>query len=249
MSHDAAGRRQYEYDTAAPVNSRRDYVYLPAGQLGEIHGRDASGIPYVIVLTYGVGGRLVGVSDSRGDDYALYWDDAGRLAGALLTIQAKVYRWHFHYLGMQPIAATQENLGKGEGVMRYYLLQDRRGLVDAMVGADGGLFYLANHSAHAVPFIEINTSSIWNPFALPGQLEIPGTESLDGRSALMLTGARVMVPVHGVGLRRPAGEPHRERSVRPRAGSGGDRLDYDRGRATRRGPRRGVATTTTTCCA
>ena len=109
VAHDALGRRSYDYDNFDPTRSRRDYTYLPGGQLGTISGRTPGNAPYTVTMRYDERGRPIVVSSTIGDSYELFWDDVDRLISVQITPigprgtapQILSIRWHYHY-GARP---------------------------------------------------------------------------------------------------------------------------------------------------
>lgn len=57
LGYDVVGRRSFEYDSIDPVRSRRDYTYLPNGQLGTITGKTPTSVGYTTSVNYDHEGR------------------------------------------------------------------------------------------------------------------------------------------------------------------------------------------------
>ena len=93
LGYDALGRRSFDYSTSDVNKSRRDYTYLPNGQLGTVTGQDKNGVPYSKTMRYDVEGRPLTISTNT-DSYELFWDGANRLIA--VSINSGAIRWHYH---------------------------------------------------------------------------------------------------------------------------------------------------------
>ena len=139
-----------------PLCSRRDYTYLPNGQLGKIVSRSVSGAAYNTTIRYDHAGLPVTVS-SGSDSYELFWDEQSRLIDMVVTKQPVIntgiftVRWHYHYLGTTLLAATREVeqgtydtsgayraiYRNGWTVKRFCVVADERGLPHRMLDEQG----------------------------------------------------------------------------------------------------------------
>jgi len=187
VGHDALGRRSFEYDSIDPVRSRRDYAYLPNGQLGTIEGRTPSNLIYGFSFRYDERGRPLTISSGVGgavsDSYELFWDDADRLVSARITMPAcrgslappwgcthggyNVATWNYHYLGSTLVAATQTIGGQNK---RYWAAGDERGLIYRLLNQNGGTVWQARWDANGARTIVGTMNEMWMPFGLPGHL-------------------------------------------------------------------------------
>jgi hypothetical protein len=200
IGHDAFGRRSYEYDSFDSVRSRRDYTYLPNGQLGSISGSDSVNNTYSVSIRYDEAGHPLTIAEFASgaprDNYELFWDDADRLIAVNITFGSQracgarrvgshgpwlpVYctnaRWHYHYLGNKLIAATRElvktGLGNpGEPLKRFWAVTDERGLVYRLVDSSSATYWQARWDANgARTWVGTPQAEMWVPFALPGQI-------------------------------------------------------------------------------
>jgi hypothetical protein len=177
VTHDAIGRRIAEYDDFDATRSRRDYTYLPNGQLGGISGQTWSGSSYSVEMRYDERGRPITIAAS--DLYELYWDESDRLIAAEITFpsargagQYVGARWHYHWLGKQLIAATRELVTtQGGEVKRFWAISDERGFVYRLVDEQGATFWQARwDSTGWRTFVGTPQNEMWVPFALPGQI-------------------------------------------------------------------------------
>jgi RHS repeat-associated protein len=208
LGYDAVGRRVYDYQGAggAAGPGRRDYTYLPNGQLGTISGQRTSGEPYVVSLRYDETGHPITISNTSGDNYELFWDDANRLVAASITGAHQV-RWHYHYLGVTLIAATREVVGTPTEVKRFWAITDDRELITRLVDEVGATYWQASWDATAWRTLQgVPQPDMWVPFGLAGQLILDGTEARDPgasaalRPALVINQFRVYDPLFGAFL-------------------------------------------------
>lgn len=189
IGYDALGRRSFEYDSASPTTSRRDYYYLPNGQLGTIvtRDRDNPSTQLQMSMRYDEQGRPLTMAQYRNgfvveDAYELFWDDSSRLAAAQIafpasrncggTINCTGVRWHYHYLGERLIAATRELVGVAGGSEKiFWAITDERGLVHRLVDTDGATYWQARWDASGWgTWVGTPQPEMWVPFGLPGQV-------------------------------------------------------------------------------
>jgi RHS repeat-associated protein len=207
--HDALGRRSYEFDTFDATRSRRDYTYLPNGQLGNISGRDASNNQIDHTIRYDEGGHPVTIAEYVNnvarDAYELFWDDTDRLIAVNITFGAggracgsrlvagRIYpvnctnaRWHYHYLGSRLIAATRELIKSGVGVAdvplkRFWAVTDERGLIYRLLDSSGATWWQSRWDASGWrSWVGTPAPEMWVPFALPGQVQLDTTVIYNG---------------------------------------------------------------------
>lgn len=196
LGHDAMGRRSFEYDSFQAVNSRRDYSYLPNGQLGAVTGQTpyfnwytnvVSYHAYTYAMRYDERGRPVTISSrtptlAYGEDAELFWDDQDRLIASQITpwfIRDSVsspiasIRWHYHYLGSMLVAATREIVRAGGSVQvkRFWAATDERGFVYRLFDEQGATFWQARWDATGWrTHVGVPQPEMWMPFGLPGQI-------------------------------------------------------------------------------
>jgi RHS repeat-associated protein len=186
LLHDAVGRRIADYSMTAGVTdsaSRRDYSYLPNGQLGTVEGETPGHEPYLVTMRYDTEGRPITLSRSSGPAEAhheLFWDDANRLIAASILSPDGTHdvRWHYHYFGDVLIAATRELSGGATSMKRFWVVSDERNLIARMVDEQGATYWQASWDATGVrSLIGDPQPDMWVPFGLPGQLILEGTEA------------------------------------------------------------------------
>jgi hypothetical protein len=247
LGHDALGRRSYEYNNFDSTRSRRDYTYLPNGQLGTISGRNSSSTQVATSVRYDERGRPVTISESVGgtprDSYELFWDDGDRLIGVNIAFnpghvcgsrpsrfgpQYNVCtgaRWHYHYLGNRLIAATREMVGGGSStwqpLKRFYALSDERGLVYRMLDQAGSTFWQARWDASGMRnWVGTPQPEMWVPFGLPGQIVLDRNVVYDnaGPTTSETWGTRAYASGTGGTWTRPAIALNRWRAYDPLLG-------------------------------
>ena len=186
LGHDALGRRSFEYDAFDATRSRRDYTYLPNGQLGTITGQTPTNAAYEASVNYDHEGRPLTMSFQTGSGVAIlyewYWDDSSRLISMRVddnpgqVTQRKVWTWHYHYLGDQVVAATREKkVGTAAPVVqRYWAEFDERGLIYNMVTIQGVKDLSARYDASGWRQVvtQVGGADMYVPFGLPGQLTL-----------------------------------------------------------------------------
>ncbi|MBP9204513.1 MAG: hypothetical protein KBG28_11140 [Kofleriaceae bacterium] len=186
VGHDALGRRSFEYDAFDATRSRRDYTYLPNGQLGTITGQTPTNAAYVTSVNYDHEGRPLTMSFQTGSGVAIlyewYWDDSSRLISMRVddnpgqVTQRKIWTWHYHYLGDQVVAATREKkVGTAAPVVqRYWSEFDERGLIYNMVTIQGVKDLSARYDASGWRQVvtQVGGADMYMPFGLPGQLTL-----------------------------------------------------------------------------
>jgi hypothetical protein len=215
LGHDVVGRRTFEYDAADPVASRRDYQYLPSGQLGRIDGVDVAGAPYHVLVNYDVDGRPLTIRQVGTTERSveLFHDEGGRLIAARVTRGSIVERWSFHFLGGAPIAASRVTVGATTDVHRFWFVTDERGLVHRVVDHGGFEHFRATYDASGRRTAEVHAADLWMPFGLQGQVVLDGTEA----TAVCGTGcARVRPPLALNHMR--VYDPHMARFLEPDSG-------------------------------
>lgn len=172
-------------DPTVAVRSRREYVYLPNGQMGAILGTTLDGESYAISVRYDAEGHPITLSYRVGaqeSDYELFWDDMDRLVAASIA-GAHVVRWHYHYLGTTLIAATRERVETGGAVTvkRFWAISDERGLITRLVDEVGATHWQARWGATGWREIEgVPQPDMWVPFGFRGQIILDGTETHAG---------------------------------------------------------------------
>lgn len=200
LGYDALGRRSFEYDSRDPMGSRRDYRYLPNGQLGEVSVQTAEGTQAGFAIRYDERGRPLLLSGRRPfptgqDRYELFWDDADRLIAVNIVFSPPRFqgsptgtltsaRWHYHYVGSMLVAATRELIGTAPeaGVKRFWVVADERGLVHRMIDEQGATFWQARWDASGWrTLIGEPQPEMWVPFGLPGQIVL-GANVIYGNS-------------------------------------------------------------------
>jgi hypothetical protein len=207
VGYDGIGRRAFEYQavgaSAGQMMSRRDYAYLPSGQLGEIRGWTPAGQPYTVAIRYDAEGRPSTISYSSGDSYELFWDDMDRLVAASI-VGAHNVRWNYHYVGQTLVAATREIGGPATEVKRFWPISDERGLIFRMVDDEGATYWQAHWDATGWRSIEGTPQpDMWVPFALSGQLIVEHTEAAPTsaassvRPSIVLNQLRAYDPLFG----------------------------------------------------
>jgi YD repeat-containing protein len=184
LGYDVVGRRSFEYDSIDPVRSRRDYTYLPNGQLGTITGKTPTSAAYTTSVNYDHEGRPLTMTVQTGTapavSYEFYWDDQSRLISVRIddnnpVASARlVWTWHYHYLGDQVVAATREKkTGTATPVVqRYWAEFDERGLIYNMVTNQGVKDFAARYDASGWRQVvtQVGGGDMYMPFGLPGQL-------------------------------------------------------------------------------
>jgi hypothetical protein len=198
IGHDALGRRSFELDSRDPVRSRRDYRYLPNGQLGQVLGQTPDGAPAGFTIRYDERGRPILLTGPTffplgQDRYELFWDDADRLIAANILFSAPRFagadtgwvtsaRWHYHYLGSMLLAATRELVTSPTeaAVKRFWVASDERGLVHRFVDDQGATYWQARWDATGWrTWIGQPQPEMWVPFGLPGQIVLGKTVVFD----------------------------------------------------------------------
>ncbi|MBA3405257.1 MAG: hypothetical protein H0U13_11350 [Gemmatimonadaceae bacterium] len=185
LGHDAHGRRTFDYDNFDSVRSRRDYTYLPNGQLGSVSGQTPQGYAYSFSFRYDEQGRPLTIS-SLSDAYELYWDEADRLLAVQITFgsprgslqnPASAVRWHYHYLGTTLLAATREIVRTSStDVKRLWAVSDERGFVYRLLDEQGATYWQARWDASGWrTFAGTPQPETWMPFGLPGQIVLGST--------------------------------------------------------------------------
>jgi YD repeat-containing protein len=175
IGHDTIGRRTFEYSTADPTKSRRDYSYLPNGQIGTISGLTQQGTAYTISVRYDTQGRPTDIETGSGE-YELFWDDQSRLIA--VSIDGGAVRWHYHYLGDWLLAATRE---VGGALKRFWFISDERGLIHRVVDDQGATYWQARWDATGWrAIVGTPQPNMWVPFGLPGQIVIDGSKAFTG---------------------------------------------------------------------
>ncbi len=215
--YDSIGRRTFEYDSFDVIGSRRDYTYLPNGQLGTISGQRAvSHHAYTYTMRYDEKGRPLTISDfltqfgQQQDTYELFWDDADRLIAVQITPGGSGHggkppiRWHYHYLGGTLLAATRE-LSAADfccssiypPVATYWAVTDERGLIHSFYDFQGALYWRARWDASGWrAYVGTPQPEIWVPFGLPGQVVLgttriyPGS-TRDATEAIAMNGTNI----------------------------------------------------------
>nr|MBA3406108.1 RHS repeat protein [Gemmatimonadaceae bacterium] len=177
IGYDLLGRRTFEYSTADATKSRRDYTYLPNGQLGTLAGKTSSGNPYSVVVRYDAEGHPLTIT--KGSlSYELFWDDADRLIAASLNNGS--IRWSYHYQEQTLISATREI---SNAVKRFWVISDERGLPYRFMDEQGATFWQARWDATGWrQIVGTPQANMWVPFALPGQILLDGTAAFSGAS-------------------------------------------------------------------
>lgn len=181
--HDAVGRRSFEFDSADPVRSRRDYTYLPNGHLASVTGKRADGSDYHVTIRYDHDGNPATISD--GDFYELFWDAAGRLTAAEITPTgtnrpARI-RWHYHYLGSLLVAATRELVtDSGTTVKMFWAATDERGFIYRLVDDQGLTHWAARWDASGWRRVLGSRPEMWIPFGMSGQVILASVYDQDG---------------------------------------------------------------------
>jgi YD repeat-containing protein len=227
VTHDAIGRRLHDYDSFDATRSRRDYTYLPNGQLASISGQTSTGVAYAVAVNYDTEGRPLTITETGGGNktatYELFYDDASRLISTQITVDltpVKYVRWHYNYLGTTPIAATREiQIGTGTPtVKRFWFLADERGLIYRGLDDQGVEFWKANWDATGWRTIVTQSGGpidMWVPFALPGQLVLGTTSAYASgggtthtRPPLALNQWRVYDPLMGQFLQPDGADAH-----------------------------------------
>lgn len=206
IGYDTLGRRTFEYQSTSATLSRRDYTYLPNGQLGKVTGRDLAGQRYTIEVRYDEEGRPLTIASGT-DAYELFWDDANRLTGVVITGGTTV-SWHYHYLGSTLIAATRvipNPWPQPPSVKRFWAVTDERGLIYRWLDEQGATFWQARWDASGWrQIVGTPQPNMWVPFALPKQVAIEGTAASAGgntvRPNITLNTKRAYDPVLGAFL-------------------------------------------------
>ena len=197
--YDLLGRRTSEYDINEPSTSKRNYTYLPNGQLGSVESATTGGL---FEMRYDEQGRPVTITESYSgslfNTYELFWDDASRLVATQITfgtvrpypqttpctvpagcVSYSGIRWHYHYLGNTVVAATRELIHfDGSSVPKlFWFLTDERGLVHRVVDASGQTWWQAQWDANGIrTWIGTPQTEMWIPFGLPGQIVLGDTQ-------------------------------------------------------------------------
>lgn len=219
IGYDALGRRSFEYDSFDATRSRRDYTYLPNGQLGTITGKTPANNSYTYTMRYDERGRPVTITAT--DTYELFWDDADRLIAALVTFGAArggftSARWHYHYLDGTLVAATRE---LGANVKRFWAATDERGLVYRMTDEQGATYWQARWDATGWrTLIGQPQPEMWVPFGLPGQIVL-GPTWVGGSTGVLQTATEAYATGTGGDWVRPPIALNQWRAYDPLMGS------------------------------
>ena len=184
LGHDDLGRRTFDYDSSNATLSRRNYTYLPNGQLATISGRKPNNTPYTITFRYDTEGRMTSMSRVAGSPFPMqdgtwqfFWDDASRLIAVRHSLAGTITVWSYHYLdGHQPAAATREiTTTGGTFLTRFWFLADERGLIHRVLDSSGTEHFNASYAVSGWRQVNSIATNMWVPFLLPGQVEIPAT--------------------------------------------------------------------------
>ena len=191
MGHDGLGRRAFEYDSLDAVRSRRDYTYLPNGQLGTIAGKTAGNVAWTVTMRYDERGRPLTIVYSGGDSIELFWDESDRLIDTAITHASPIsgvtiVRWHYHYVGGTLLAASRElstppvapATKPTIAVKRFWVITDERGLPHRLLDEQGAEYWKATWDASGWRTMQTQAAEMnWMPFGLPGQLVLRDTEA------------------------------------------------------------------------
>ncbi|MFN0248536.1 MAG: discoidin domain-containing protein [Kofleriaceae bacterium] len=199
LTHDALGRRTADYDASEPTTSRRNYTYLPNGQLGSV---ESVGSNRIYHMRYDEDGHPVTISEYSGtglyNTYELFWSGDLLIATQINFATSRpvpnatpclsaggcytysLIRWHYHYLGGTPLAATRERVHTDGTVYTnlFWLLTDERGLVHRAVDIQGATWWQAQWDANGTrTWIGRPQPEMWIPFGLPGQVVLGDYEA------------------------------------------------------------------------
>ena len=191
MGHDGLGRCAFEYDSLDAVRSRRDYTYLPNGQLGTIAGKTAGNVAWTVTMRYDERGRPLTIVYSGGDSIELFWDESDRLIDTAITHASPIsgvtiVRWHYHYVGGTLLAASRElstppvapATKPTIAVKRFWVITDERGLPHRLLDEQGAEYWKATWDASGWRTMQTQAAEMnWMPFGLPGQLVLRDTEA------------------------------------------------------------------------
>jgi hypothetical protein len=219
LGHDVIGRRIHDYDNFDATRSRRDYTYLPNGQLASISGQTPTGVPYAVAVNYGPDGHPLTISETGGSEpdttFEIFYDDAGHLLAAQITVASatpKYVTWNYHYVGDTPLAATRiTQIGTNTPtVKRFWLLSDERGLIYRVLDDQGVEHWNSHWDAQGWRTTTTQAGGpidMWVPFALPGQLALSTTSAYASngttthtRPSISLARWRSYDPLTGVSL-------------------------------------------------
>lgn len=224
IAHDTMGRRIYEYDDFDPVRSRRDYTYLPNGQLGMISGQTRDGTPYSVAIRYDERGRPHTIS--AWDNYELFWDESDRLIAVQITPEAVAgrpdsIRWHYHYLGTRLLAATREITRSGAtATNRFWAVTDERGLLHRLVDQQGATYWQARWDATGISrTVGQAQGEMWVPFGLPGQIVLGSTAVLTDLGSSIQPGTEAFAEGVDASWTRPPIALNRWRAYDPLLGA------------------------------
>ena len=209
IGYDALGRRTFDYNSTDQTSSRRDYTYLPNGQLRNVTGKNQSGQPYSIEVRYDANGRPLMIA-SGSTLHELFWDDSDRLTAS----RNGTTSWHYHYLDSSLIAATRVIEAT---VKRFWVTTDERGLIYRLFDEQGATHWQAQWDATGWrKSVGTPQPNMWVPFALPGQLvfdetsAFTGTSTMTVRPEIILNRWRAYDPLAGAFL-QPDPMDHRAR--------------------------------------
>jgi YD repeat-containing protein len=204
LGYDALGRRSFD-EVSSVGSSRRDYTYLPNGQLGSVSGVDGNGQPYTTSVRYDAEGRPLTIQNTH--LYELFWDDADRLIAVSRSAPGTTtILWHYHYLGSTLLAMTRVIPGAGGTTKRFWAASDERGLIYRLFDEQGATFWQARWDATGWrQIVGTPQPNMWVPFALPGQIILEGTEAFAGstttvRAPIALNQWRAYDPLLGAFL-------------------------------------------------
>jgi YD repeat-containing protein len=252
IAYDALGRRSYEYDSFDTSRSRRDYTYLPNGQLGTVSGRTSGNVAYTATVRYDERRRPVTITEY--DYYELFWDDADRLIAVQITFGScrlggiwclgstnyGAALWHYHYLGDKLVAATRELHAAVDAhvdVKRFWPATDERGLIYRMVDEVGSTYWQAHWDASGWrTWVGTPQPETWVPFGLPGQVLLAQNVITTGAAGPIVWGTEASASGTGGTWTRPAIALNGQRAVDPLLGAFLQADDSDmRGRNTPEG--------------
>lgn len=178
-------------DSLDAVRSRRDYTYLPNGQLGTIAGKTAGNVAWTVTMRYDERGRPLTIVYSGGDSIELFWDESDRLIDTAITHASPIsgvtiVRWHYHYVGGTLLAASRElstppvapATKPTIAVKRFWVITDERGLPHRVLDEQGAEYWKATWDASGWRTMQTQAAEMnWMPFGLPGQLVLRDTEA------------------------------------------------------------------------
>jgi hypothetical protein len=187
IGYDALGRRSFDKDSADNT-SRRDYAYLPNGQLRSVTGTtlvQTKMLPYTIEIRYDAEGHPLTITSTVATTtttYELFWDDEHRLIAARIDDLVRPIRWHYHYLGSTLLAATRTDVISGvPQVKRFWAISDERGLIYRMLDEQGATFWQARWDASGWrQLVGAPQPNMWVPFGLPGQVLLDESKAFAG---------------------------------------------------------------------